>query len=113
MKRSAGVHGGPISYLAFVIPELVWRIETARAVGKLEGHIQCLRQSPVRRRRWLCPRCPGETLQLRSKERVHGNQVTLESGIPKYRADALEFAPCGVVSVALQAVGEHTAARRE
>ena len=55
----------------------------------------------------------GKTLLLRGKERVHGNQVTLEPGIPKYRADALEFAPCGIVSVALQAEGEHTAARRE
>jgi hypothetical protein len=54
-----------------------------------------------------------KTLQLRGKERVHGDQVTLEPGIPKYRADALEFAPCGIVSVALQAEGEHTAARRE
>jgi len=65
------------------------------------------------RRRWQCARCSGENLQLRGKERVHGNQVTLEPGIPKYRADALEFAPCGVVSVALQAEGEHAAARRE
>jgi len=33
LKRSAGVHGGPISYLAFGIPELVWGRVLARANG--------------------------------------------------------------------------------
>jgi hypothetical protein len=32
LKRSAGVHGGPISYLTFAIPELVWR----RGLGPMD-----------------------------------------------------------------------------